>query len=66
MDDAAHFDVLKAEDDLDSQRKSCRVADEGTEGHGIDDVHDPGLLVAEDTVLAPKAVFNKKTYVIKC
>ena len=46
----------EAEDDLDRQREGRRVADEAAEGHGVDDRHRPGVLVAEDPVLADQVL----------
>jgi len=37
----------KAEYHFDRQGKTGRVADEAAEGHGVDDAHHPGVLVAE-------------------
>ena len=57
--------MLESENDFDGQGKGRRIADEGTEGHGVDDGHDPGLLVAEDPVLAAQIVPHEKAYPVE-
>ena len=49
---AVDIKVLKTKDHFDRQGEGGGIADERPEGHGVDDGHRPGMLVAEDLVLA--------------
>ena len=62
---AVHHQVLITEHHLDRERERRRIADEGTESHGVDDAHDPCVLVAEDAVLPLQIVAHEKADVVE-